>query len=80
MRRGPAPTGEDLEAEVETAEEDPISAGEAVIRIGSTFRKNCPRSIFRSLRPFDILRAVSSAKRGIERLETERGVSSKGVK
>lgn len=65
---------------METAEGDPISAEEAVIRIGSTFGKDFPRSIFQSWRPFDILRAESRAKRGIERLETERGMSSKGVK
>jgi hypothetical protein len=32
------------------------------------------------LQPFDILRAVSAAKRGIERLETERGMLAQRVR
>jgi hypothetical protein len=43
MRRGPGQTGEGQEAVVEavgeTVGEDPISAGEAVIKIGPIFRK-----------------------------------------
>jgi len=38
MRRGPGQTGEGQEAVVETVGEDPISAGEAVIKIGQTSR------------------------------------------
>ena len=48
--------------------------------------KNCgdsprvkPRKKFQPSRPFDIFRAVSPAKRGIERLETERGIISNGA-